>query len=97
MSDLSDRASESYGAVVGAGGVFERARPEGASHQGNALPDCGCGGRPVYRAFGEGRFSRPMETLECGSCGNKVGPYPARHQLAEAWRLGGWRREDLKF
>jgi hypothetical protein len=55
------------------------------------LPDCGCGGRPVYRACADGRFGRNMETLECGSCGNKVGPYPNRHQLAEAWRLGGWR------
>lgn len=90
MSDLADRAGESRLAVEGAGGRFGR---PAAAATGRELPACGCGGRPVYRARAEGRFGRPTETLECPACGNAVGPYTARHQLAQAWRLWGSRAE----
>lgn len=98
MSDLADRAGESCGAVEGAGGVFAgRARTDTDPHgqTRTALRGCSCGGRPAYRAHPPMTKSGPWtETLACGGCGNAVGPFASRQQLAEAWRLGGWEAEE---
>lgn len=100
MSDLGDRAGESVGEVEAHGGVFlvgPRPRQAGKTFTATSatrLPSCECGGRPAYKPHPALRSGGPqVETLACGSCGNSVGPYAARHQLAAAWRLGGWKRE----
>lgn len=92
MGDICDRAAESCGAMEGAGGVFApRGRDSRAAAR--ALPACSCGGRPGYRPHPPLRAGQPCETLACGTCGNAVGPFASRQALAEAWRLGGYRRE----
>lgn len=92
MSDVCDRA-EGCAAAAARGALFVSRRPRPAAGRG-PLPPCACGGRPVYRPHPPMRSGQPCETLACGTCGNAVGPMSARHALAEAWRLGGWMKDE---
>ena len=92
MSDICDRA-EGYEAVAARGGRFQ-SHGRDARATGRPLPPCACGGRPVYRPHPPMRSGQPCETLACAACGNAVGPMSARHALAEAWRLGGWMKDE---
>lgn len=93
MSDLCDRAAESCGAVAARGGRFAPGARRQARAPREGLPDCQCGGRPAYRPHPPLRRGGPAaETLACGRCGNAAGPFASRQALAQAWRLGGWRK-----
>jgi DNA-directed RNA polymerase subunit RPC12/RpoP len=94
MSDLADREQESTAAVSGAGGRFV-CHPHNGGYvtpRDRRLPDCGCGGRPVYKAHPPLRGCQTVEALACGTCGNSVGPFSSRSTLGMAWRLGGAER-----
>lgn len=91
MSDLADRAAESCASVEGSGGVFQT-RVRDASATARELRACSCGGRPQYSPHPPlVQGGSVTEKLSCMSCGNSVGPFMSRHQLMEAWNLGGWR------
>ena len=94
MSDLADREQESTAAVSGAGGKFWSRKRRGGyvTPRDRRLPDCACGGRPVYQAHPPIVGCSTVETLACGTCGNSVGPFSSRYALGIAWRLGGAER-----